>query len=322
MMLPHARLKLTTAFLPMALAGALVAPQPGHASGWRTARDLRETTQPAATTPPTLRVTVVTSRGAARLGDVVLLRVTAPVSLTRVEAAVFDHVIPMWNAGEAQTWEALVGIDVETAPGQYPIVVEGHSANGLLAAKGQTIITVISRAFGVRKLRVDPRFTEPPASERPRIEREAQRLNAIFATVEPVRHWVSPFVYPVSDPLNSNFGLRSVFNGQPRGRHNGVDFASPRGTAVHAPAAGRVVLADDLYFTGITVVIDHGYGLHSLMAHLESVIAREGDAVTQGDVVGHVGSTGRSTGPHLHWSVRLLGARVDPISIVALGQGR
>ena len=120
----------------------------------------------------------------------------------------------------------------------------------------------------------------------------------------------------------SGFGVRSVYNGEPRAPHSGADFASPSGTPVLAPGGGRVVLAEPLYFTGQTVVIDHGLGLVSLLAHLSRIDVRVGADVVAGARVGLVGATGRATGPHLHWTVRLQGARVDPMSVIAALQER
>ena len=178
-------------------------------------------------------------------------------------------------------------------------------------------LTVAPATFPERHLKVPPKFVEPPASERPRIEREAKQLHAIYDHATAV-HQPGAFVAPVGHRRSSSFGSRSVFNGQPRERHAGLDFASPAGAPIHAPAAGTVVLVAPLYFTGNTVVIDHGEGLYSILAHMTEASVREGQAVAQGDVVGRVGATGRVTAPHLHWSVRLGGARVDPAAILDL----
>jgi murein DD-endopeptidase MepM/ murein hydrolase activator NlpD len=134
------------------------------------------------------------------------------------------------------------------------------------------------------------------------------------------RLWAGRFVRPVADPANSAFGSRSILNGQARSPHGGTDFLSEAGTPVHAPNSGRVVLVDDLYYTGNTVVIDHGQGLVSLFAHLSAVNVRASQDVKTGDLIGLVGATGRVTGPHLHWTVRLGNARVDPLSLVAVAQ--
>jgi murein DD-endopeptidase MepM/ murein hydrolase activator NlpD len=129
--------------------------------------------------------------------------------------------------------------------------------------------------------------------------------------------WEGPFVAPVPGPSNSAFGRLSVFNGKPGSRHQGADFQANAGTPVIAPNAGVVVLASDLYFSGNTVVVDHGEGLFSLMAHLSRVAVEPGASVGKGDRLGDVGATGRVTGPHLHWAVRLGGVSVDPLSLMA-----
>jgi murein DD-endopeptidase MepM/ murein hydrolase activator NlpD len=131
------------------------------------------------------------------------------------------------------------------------------------------------------------------------------------------RLWNGPFVLPVADPANSNFGSRTIFNGQPRSPHGGVDFASAAGTPVAAAGGGRIAIADDLFFTGNTIVIDHVLGLFSVLEHLSAMSVVEGDVVERGSTVGRVGATGRVTGAHLPWGVRLNGARVDPMSLLA-----
>jgi murein DD-endopeptidase MepM/ murein hydrolase activator NlpD len=141
-------------------------------------------------------------------------------------------------------------------------------------------------------------------------------LDQLWKASAPSRLWDGGWVRPVPDPANSAFGKRSVFNGQPRSPHSGADFMSAAGTPVTAPNAGRIVLAGARYFAGDTVVIDHGLGVFSLFAHLSAIDVRVGDTVKGGDVIGRVGATGRVTGPHLHWAVRVNGARVDPLSLL------
>jgi murein DD-endopeptidase MepM/ murein hydrolase activator NlpD len=150
-----------------------------------------------------------------------------------------------------------------------------------------------------------------------RIERERRLLAELFSRQGTPPLW-ERFVLPVEDPVGSPFGLRRVLNGQPRSPHAGVDFRSPRGRAVRASARGLAVFAGELYFTGRTVILDHGGGLFSLYAHLDSIGCREGELLDAGAVLGAVGSTGRSTGPHLHWGVKLQGDRVDPLALVGL----
>ena len=157
----------------------------------------------------------------------------------------------------------------------------------------------------------------PPAALR-RIGRERTQLGQLFRTVSPTPRWQGPFRRPIESTVISGFGVRSVFNGEPRAPHGGADFASPTGTPIAAPGGGRVLLAAPLYFTGQTVVVDHGLGLISLFAHLSRIDVEVDDDIAAGDQIGLVGATGRVTGPHLHWTVRLNGARVDPLSVIAV----
>src|SRR5206468_5979781 len=175
-------------------------------------------------------------------------------------------------------------------------------------------LTVKPRLFPTRRLSVDPAFVNPPEAELKRIEAETGRLNAVWQSSSAERQWTAPFVRPVPQPANSRFGTRSVFNGEPRNPHGGADFPSPRGTPVRAPNAGRVVLADSLYFSGNTVILDHGLGLFSLLAHLSTLAVHQGDRVSAGQIIGRVGATGRVTGPHLDWAVRPNDARLGPIA--------
>ena len=124
-----------------------------------------------------------------------------------------------------------------------------------------------------------------------------------------------------TDPANSRFGTRSIFNGERRNPHAGADFASPLGRPVKAPNGGNVVAARELFYTGNVVIIDHGLGVFSMLAHLSRIDVKEGDEVKAGDVIGLVGATGRVTGPHLHWALTVSGARVDPVSaLTVLGE--
>lgn len=263
--------------------------------------------------PPTLAVTA-RSR-ALHPGEVVILTITADAPLTAVRARAFDRVLPSTKAGEG--WRVLVGVDLDVTPGTHPVAVEADSATGPATATYDLVIT--EKAFPTRRLKVNPDFVNPPKSALARIQEESTLMNAIWsAPPTELPSAALTFIAPVPHPANSAFGTRSIFNGEPRGAHSGADFLSPTGTPVRAPAAGTVVLARDLYYSGGSVVIDHGLGLFSFFAHFSAITAKVGDVVKAGDVVGKVGATGRVTGPHLHWTARLNYARVDPLALLEL----
>ncbi len=207
--------------------------------------------------------------------------------------------------------QELVGIDLDVKPGRYPVRVEAE--DGRVVTRS---LQVLPKSFTIRRLRVAPNFVDPSPTDLERISTELKRTEGIFHTTSP-RRWNGAFVLPVEMEPVSNFGTRSYYNGQRRSPHAGVDFGAPSGTAIRAANAGVVALAEPLYFTGNTVIVDYGGGLFSLFAHLSEFRVKAGDAVEPGSIVGLVGATGRVTGPHLHWSVRLQGARVDPLSLVA-----
>ncbi len=177
-------------------------------------------------------------------------------------------------------------------------------------------LEIVPRQFRVRRLRVGSAFVDPPETALEQIKRDSDALAEAYARSTP-KQWQGAFLQPVEGTPSSNFGTRSYYNGQRRSPHSGVDFGGEVGTPVRASNYGIVVLALPMYFTGNTVVVDHGMRLFSVFAHLSAFNVSAGDHVAPDTVVGLLGATGRVTGPHLHWAVRLDGARVDPMSLIA-----
>ena len=249
-------------------------------------------------------------------GEAVLVRVVPSAPVTEVRGSIFDETVHFYPADGA-AWAALVGIDLLVEPGPYELTLLMRPVGG---APVQQIypLTVEAKAYPTRQLTVAPRYVEPPPEVSARIARESQEQQAIFATVSPDRLWRGRWAVPVSGPATSAFGSRSVFNGQPRSPHSGADFRAAEGTPVLAPNIGRVVLTGDTYFSGGSVILDHGWGLYSYFAHLSKILVDNGDLVEPGETVGLAGATGRVTGPHLHWTLRMNGARVDPLSLIEL----
>jgi murein DD-endopeptidase MepM/ murein hydrolase activator NlpD len=246
-------------------------------------------------------------------GELVVVSIEGAGATEPVHVRALDRDVPVFRSAAGE-WRALVGIDLDVKPGVYSIAVNAGSPPRHAVQQ----LTVTRRVFRTRRLTVDEAFVTPPAAEEERIAREAKLLERVWASSAGEPLWTAAFVRPVPQPANSAFGTRSVFNGKPRNAHGGADFLSPSGTPVHSPNAGRVAVAQNLYFSGNTVIIDHGAGLFSMLAHLSSMQVAEGDRVVAGQVVGLVGATGRVTGPHLHWAVRAAGARVDPLSLLAV----
>lgn len=246
-------------------------------------------------------------------GEVVALTVEAPASVTAVETAWRERPVTFVRRSET-AWHALIGIDVEEVPGPRSLRIVAKRPGGDLTAVHA--FTVEAKAWRTRRLTVARRFVTPPDSALPRIREETALLNALFRETRPQRSWSGGFVRPVDGVAVSGFGVRSVLNGQPRGPHNGADFAAGTGTPIYAPAAAVVAFAREFYYSGNTVILDHGFGLYSTMAHLSAFDVQEGARVDRGALLGKVGATGRVTGPHLHWAVRLLGARIDPESLL------
>ncbi|MGE3844326.1 MAG: M23 family metallopeptidase [Vicinamibacterales bacterium] len=268
--------------------------------------------------PETTELEVAVSPRAVPPGGVVRVHVVCRCGGTppRVVTALGNPAMSLASGhteASPQRWQGLVGIDLDTRPGIYNLEFYDTERG---ATSRTVALHVVPKSFATRRLQVAPNFVEPSAPDVARIVKEAAALDALFKTMTP-RHWNGAFMAPVATGPTSNFGTRSVFNGELRSPHAGVDFRAATGTPIVAPAAGRVALAGDLFFTGQTVVIDHGSGLLSLMAHLSSIAVSPDTLVSRGARIGRVGATGRVTGPHLHWSVRLNGARVDPLSLLS-----
>ena len=266
--------------------------------------------------PPAPLVVSHQARGVAP-GEAVLLTFTAPGGIASVRGTAFGAPFVGFAGDSPDTWHALIGIDLDTKPGPSLVEIEARTVDGSPVRAGYPL-TVVPKTFSTRRLSVAPEFVTPPAAEQARIERERVLLGRVLAGVSPRRLWGDGFARPTDGELISRFGVRSVFNGQPRAPHRGVDFRGATGTPVSAPAAGLVVLAEDLYFSGTTVILDHGLGVFSMLCHLSRVDVRKGAVAARGEIIGAVGATGRVTGPHLHWTLRIGSASVDPLSVLSV----
>jgi len=211
----------------------------------------------------------------------------------------------------------LIGLDLGIETQDYPLRVYLYKQDGTVEIKEKSI-SVKDKQFPVKKLWVKEEFVTPPQSVLERIRRESELTRAIYDIYSPEWRVQGKFILPVEGDIFPNFGERRFFNNRPRSQHSGIDIASPKGTPVKASNSGRVVLATHLYFSGKTVVIDHGLGVFSIYCHFSEINVSSGDDVEKGEVIGKIGSTGRVTGPHLHWSIKIRGSRVDPNALLNL----
>jgi Peptidase family M23 len=256
-------------------------------------------------------------------GTLLLAELRSAKPLTEIAGTWNDQPIEFWQAGQAAPKKldirrALIGVDLEKAAGKYDLTASATPEGGDHAACTASL-TVTPGKFATERLKVAPNFVEPNPEQAAKAEEDSKKLRAIYATITPEKLWAGRFRVPLEGvTTGGNFGRRRVLNGKASSPHTGVDFPSPSGTPVYAAQTGRVVLAEELYFAGNTVVIDHGLGVYTLYGHFSEIDAKVGDMVTPSTVIGKVGATGRVTGPHLHWGLTVDRARVNALQIVAL----
>ncbi len=205
-------------------------------------------------------------------------------------------------------WYAIVGIPLAAAAGTWELAVRMTGQR-----PRQIKFSVLPKRYPEQRLIIkNPQLVNPTSAELDRIEREQAHLSKLLDTWVPDRDPALAFIWPAAGPETSGFGLRRFLNGEPRSPHSGIDIGAPRNSPVRAPAAGTVVDVGHYYFCGHTLTISLGQGLYSVYCHLNKIDVKRGQAVAQGQIVGSIGATGRTTGPNLHWTVSLNGTPVDP----------
>ncbi len=210
---------------------------------------------------------------------------------------------------------ALSGVDLEEKPGPMRLIIKGWNKGGE-ERKESVILHVRERVFPQEAISVPATFDRIDEATRKRIEREQAQMARLWVISSPRRLWEGRFLTPVSGGITSPFGLRRIVNGSPRSPHGGVDLKASLGTEVVAANHGRVVLRDEHFFGGRSIVLDHGGGLYTMYFHLADFHVEKNSQVRKGDLIGWAGMTGRASGPHLHWGLRLNGARVDPFELL------
>jgi murein DD-endopeptidase MepM/ murein hydrolase activator NlpD len=251
-------------------------------------------------------------------GDIVAIKIPG-VGLTAVEGRMGKATVPFYRRPNGY-YTALVGADLEAKPGVVILMVKGTTSTGT-ERNSQVTLRIKPKAFKKESFSVAGEFDQLSPETLERIRNDQEEFSRTFMSSLPEPLWEGAFVLPLSSEVTSPFGYRRIINGTPRAPHTGVDLKAVLGTPVVAANHGRVALVGDFFFSGHSVVLDHGGGLHTVYFHLAEYKVEAGTPVRKGDVIGLSGMTGRVTGPHLHWGARINGARVDPFELLnKLGQ--
>lgn len=267
---------------------------------------------PARTTAaaPQIRIlpAVIPQGGSA---EIVVIGLAAPDAQVRFAGRIW----PLIESGGV--WRAFLGTDPLTTPGLRVVVVEASGTAGTVRA-GQAALTVRRVAFRKRRITFSPErrdLLDPKLAAE-----EARKVAAALRTLSRVKLWQGPFRVPVRGAISSPYGVVSLYQGRVSGFHRGVDLAAAAATPVAASHDGIVRLAEYLPLSGNAVLIDHGMGIVTSYLHQSALLVRRGQRVRRGQIIGRVGSTGLSTGPHLHWGFRVNGVHVDPMPWTAPGR--
>jgi murein DD-endopeptidase MepM/ murein hydrolase activator NlpD len=249
-------------------------------------------------------------------GDVILLNIKADGKEMPKATWMGKEVFFVFNRTK-NLWQGFLAADLNQKAGDFEAIIHPAASN----LEKHIKIRVIDRDYGVRRLTLPKDKVELSADALKRVKAEAEIVGALWKANASAPEWNGIFLLPVDGEIVGAFGKRSVINGQERSPHTGVDLHGNEGEPVRVVNDGRIALTADHFFTGNSVFVDHGGGIFTMYFHFSKILVKEGDMVKKGQTIGLVGSTGRSTGPHLHWGMKVSGAKVNPLTLINLSKG-
>ncbi len=252
-------------------------------------------------------------------GQVLVVKVQGEDQAAEVKGTFLKRAIPFFREfrpGEPDGYIGLLGIDMQDEPGTYELAVEVKQGEQVKLRSFNVLVA--KEKFVVEYLKLPKEMVDLNEKTVTRWNAEQAQVKQALEENSRLKLWHSNFVEPVNGKRTGIFGSVRVMNGQPRNPHNGEDIGAPMGTDVASTNDGIVRITVDHIFSGKGVFVDHGLGFYSMYFHLSEILVKDGDLVTAGQIIGKVGATGRATGPHLHWGVKLNGARVNPYALLDL----
>lgn len=234
----------------------------------------------------------------------------ASAILPKLTAQFEDIDIPLYQLeGREGVFEGVLGVPFNHKPGRASVKVRMDKDSA------EAYFEIIAGNYKSELLHVDKEHAKPNLKNQRRKAREAAEAGALYKIITAKKYWKGHFALPLNSAVTSPFGNKRLFNGEMKSFHQGLDLRASVGTPIHAPAAGKVAMAKDLFMTGNTVILDHGYGVFTIYAHMSKLKVKKGDEVGTNQLLGLAGKTGRASGPHLHWGAVIQKMKVNPLDL-------
>ena len=253
-------------------------------------------------------------------GSILLITVKTPVQDPKITGTFETNEFSFFASPDrgAGTYEGIMAVPFNHKAGEAKITI--HASAGTETKNEELSFNIVDGNYPSEALKVDERRVNPRKKDMKRINREIKEVHKIYAITTPHKFWSGPFLLPIQSDVTSQFGTKRMFNGEMQTFHRGLDLRAKTGTPIHSAAPGKVVLAKSLFFTGNTVLIDHGYGIYTLYAHMSRIKVKLGQELADHKLIGLSGKTGRVSGPHLHWGAIVQRTQVNPMDLTRVMQ--